>query len=255
MNISETFTVKNTLLIVALLITLVSYSAKATPPCPDDPSLTCTNWVWFEETIQYTLPGPPPCNIMLTYQGFQRTCTDPLGRTSMEFYIYGFDFFTQPCLNSYLNEGGYFHADRYSAIIKDLAQKKSLNYANTFFLDQSNKTAYACNPNCVTGQTFLQITYSAPYCFSVCKAVEEGITYYMHTACSLYKCCIHKNKYCWDALNLQVQFCEGVTEEYDWGYDPRTCGSYETICIPEVGSYPPEFNWEAQTDSCAYFCQ
>lgn len=246
---------KNTLILVALLITLISYSAKTTPPCPDDPLLDCTNWAWFEASTSYSVPGPPPCNIMLTYQGFERTCTDAQGRTSMEFYIMAFDFQSNPCLDNYLNEGGYFHADRYSQIINNLAGIKSLEYTNQFFLDLQNRIDYACNPNCVAGQTFLQTTYSFPYCFSVCKAVEEGYTYYIHNVCSMYKCCVHKDKYCWNALTLQVQFCEGITEEFDWGYDPRSCGSYETVCIPEVGSYPPEFNWIPQTDSCAYFCQ
>ncbi len=243
---------KNKLILVTLLITLITVSAKATwYPCPYDTTLTCTSWSEQLVTDFIRVTENPLCTATVTYEQYTRTCTDGLGNTTTEFYINCLKFINQPCLENYLNEGGYFHADRFSEIMNKISESKSLQMANSFFLDLNNRIAYACNPNCLIGPTVMKIVYSFPFCFSICKAVDDGYTYYMHNPCSLNHCCLHYNKYCW--ANNQIQLCEGVYTEVDYGND-SPCDTYTPVCVPDFGTHLDTLNWVLQTPTCVYFC-
>jgi hypothetical protein len=169
----------------------------------------------------------------------------------MEFYITCLNYTNQPCLDNYLIQGGFFNTDHFSEILNLLAENYSADWANQFFSNPSNQTNYACNPNCSSGPTILKITYSFPYCYGVCKAIDAGITYYMYTACSLNHCCVHFNKYCW--ANNQIQLCEGANTEVDFGND-QPCGTYVPVCVPEVGTHLETLTWILQTPNCVYNC-
>lgn len=245
---------KNTLILVALLITLITISAKASwMPCPYDPTLTCTAWTWSTETKTITIPATPLCIATISYEVLTRTCTDSQNNLSEEFYITYINYMNQPCLDNYLIQGGYFNADHYSEILNILAEIQASNLANTFFSNPSNQTKYACNPNCLAGPTVLKITYSFPYCYGVCKAIDAGITYYMYTSCSVNHCCVHYNKYCWDTANSQIQLCEGVNTEVDFGND-QPCNTYVPVCVPHIVTHLETLTWILQTPNCVHNC-
>jgi hypothetical protein len=241
---------KKIMLLSALLITLITISAKAWTPCPYGLNLNCGPWVEAQITKTITITDNPLCTATVTYERYKRQCIIPPNMITYEFFITSLSFINQPCLYNYLNEGGYYHADRYSEIMNKLANLESNEIANDFFTDPANQSAYACNPDCVAGQTILRIGYSFPYCYAVCEATENGFTYYMHTACSPNHCCAILNVYCWDTINEEIQLCSGTYVEVGTG----SCESYVPDCTPEVGTHLETLTWELKTPTCVYHC-
>jgi hypothetical protein len=247
---------KKILILSALLITLITISAKAWVPCPTDPTLNCTNWAYFEETKiidMHEIDLNLLCTVTIVIRGYERECLDQYGRDHKEFYIEDFDFTNQPCLDSWLYENGLLNLFNFSKLINYLAEIKSHDLAEEFFNEDPNhKILAVCAPDCIIGQTVLEITYSYPYCFSVCYASDQGTDHYKYDACSMYKCCVHKNKYCWNNLTSEIQLCDGVTEEFDYGDPPQPCSEFIPNCSPR-GPWDT-LNWYPLTDHCHYHC-
>ncbi len=248
---------KKILILVALLITVITISAKAQwVPCPDDENLTCTDWTSFQELKTFNLNeilGGPNCIITLTIHGYQRTCVDGDGHPHIEFYVEYFNYSNQPCLDDWLYDNDNLHMFNFSNLINYLADLKSLDMANTYFQDPALRSLNACAPNCIIGQTVLEITYSYPYCYGICYAFDQGVHYYKYTACSMYKCCVHKNRYCWNTSTASIQLCEGTNTEFDYGDPPVPCSLYATNCSPR-GPWDT-LNWVPIITQCFYHCQ
>jgi len=244
------------ILLSALLITLITISATAQwVPCPDDPSLTCTNWSPFQENKTFNLNqilGGPNCVVTITIRGYQRTCVDQDGRDHVEFYIDDFDYTNQPCLDAWLYDNGNFQAVNFSKLLNYLADLKSFDLANLYFQDPIKRQLVACAPNCITGQTVLEITYSYPYCYGICYAYDQGVHHYKYDACSMYKCCVHKNRYCWNTSTNSIQLCEGTTTEFDYGDPPVPCSEFAPNCTPR-GPWDT-LNWTPLIEHCHYHC-